>query len=83
MLSVLQLTDRADSLTTERMAKKIIECAQAGERDPIRLRNYAIKSLRQPQVGSLFATWLRGRCSERRGGSLPKSPSCQGCLAIS
>ena len=44
-VSVLRLTDRADSLTTERVAKKIIECAQTGERDPIRLRNYAIKSL--------------------------------------
>ncbi len=44
-ISVLQLTDRADSLTTERVAKKIIECAQTGERDPIRLRNCAIKSM--------------------------------------
>jgi hypothetical protein len=44
-VSILRLTDRADSLTTERVAKKIIECAQTGERDPIRLRNYVIKSL--------------------------------------
>jgi hypothetical protein len=44
-VSVLRLTDRTDSLTTERVAKKIIECAQTGERDPIRLRNYGIKSL--------------------------------------
>ena len=44
-VSVLQLTDRADSLTIERVAKKIIECAQTGECDPIRLRSYAIKSL--------------------------------------
>lgn len=39
-VSVLQLTDRAGSLTTERVAKKIVECAQTGERDPIRLRSY-------------------------------------------
>ena len=44
-VSVLQLTDRAGSLTTERVAKKIVECAQTGERDPIRLRSYAIKAL--------------------------------------
>jgi hypothetical protein len=44
-VSVLKLTDRADSLTTERADKKIIECAQTGERDPLRLRDYAIKSL--------------------------------------
>jgi hypothetical protein len=44
-VSVLRLTDRADSLTTERVARKIIECAQTGERDSVRLRNYAIKSL--------------------------------------
>jgi hypothetical protein len=42
---VLKLTDRADSLTTERAAKKIIECAQTGERDLLRLRDYTIKSL--------------------------------------
>lgn len=43
---VLKLTDRVDALITERVAKKIIECAQTGERDPLRLRDYAIKSLR-------------------------------------
>jgi hypothetical protein len=44
-VSVLQLTERADSLTVERTAKKIIEYARTGERDPTRLRNHAIKSL--------------------------------------
>ena len=45
-VNVLRLTDRADSLTIERAARKIIECAQTGERDPLRLRDYAIKSLK-------------------------------------
>jgi hypothetical protein len=43
-LSSLGLVDRADPLT-EIVAKKIIECAQTGERDPIRLRDYTIQSL--------------------------------------
>jgi len=44
-VSVLGLTDRNDPETIERVARKIIECAQTGERDPIRLRNNAIKAL--------------------------------------
>jgi hypothetical protein len=44
-LSTLGLVNRADPLT-ELVAKKIIECAQTGERDPIRLRDCALKSLR-------------------------------------
>lgn len=44
-VSVLRLTDRDDPETVERAAKKIIECARTGERDPIRLRSYAIRSL--------------------------------------
>ena len=44
-ISVLRLTERDDPETVERAAKKIIECAQTGERDPLRLRSYAIKSL--------------------------------------
>jgi hypothetical protein len=43
-LRTLQLADRADPLT-ELVAKKIIECAQTGERDPIRLRDCALESL--------------------------------------
>jgi hypothetical protein len=43
-LSSLGLVDRADPLT-EIVAKKIIECAQTGERDPIRLRDGALKLL--------------------------------------
>jgi hypothetical protein len=39
VVSVLRLTDRDDPETIERVARKIIECAQTGERDPIRLRN--------------------------------------------
>ena len=44
-VSVLRLTDRDDTETVERVARKIIECAQTGERDPLRLRSYAIKAL--------------------------------------
>lgn len=44
-VSVLRLTDRDDPETIERVARKIIECAQTGERDPLRLRNNAIKAL--------------------------------------
>ncbi len=42
---VLRLTDRDDPETVERVARKIIECARTGERDPILLRNNAIKAL--------------------------------------
>jgi hypothetical protein len=38
-VSVLRLTDRDDTETVERVAKKIIECAETGERDPLRLRS--------------------------------------------
>ena len=44
-LSALQLVNRADPLT-ELVAKRIIECAQTGERDPIRLRDCALKLLK-------------------------------------
>jgi hypothetical protein len=37
-------TNRSDP-TTEIVAKKIIELAQRGERDPVRLRERAIRSL--------------------------------------
>ena len=43
-LRELRLTDRADPVT-ETVARKIIELAQRGERDPARLREYAVKSL--------------------------------------
>jgi hypothetical protein len=44
-LSALAVLPRDDRLT-ELIAKKIIECARTGERDPIRLRECALKSLR-------------------------------------
>ena len=44
-VSVLRLTDRDDTETVERVARKIIECAQTGERNSLRLRSYAIKAL--------------------------------------
>jgi hypothetical protein len=43
-LSALGVLRRDDPLT-ERIAKKIIECARTGERDPIRLRDRALNSL--------------------------------------
>jgi hypothetical protein len=45
-LRALRLTDRADP-ATEIIAKKIIELAQQGERDPVRLRERAIQFLSQ------------------------------------
>jgi hypothetical protein len=44
VLRTLRLENRADP-ATEMIAKKIIELAQCGERDPIRLREHAIRSL--------------------------------------
>jgi hypothetical protein len=43
-LQTLRLVDRADP-ATEMVARKIIELAQQGERDPVRLRERAVKSL--------------------------------------
>ena len=45
-LRTLRLVDRADP-ATEIIAKKIIELAQQGERDPVRLRERAIQFLSQ------------------------------------
>jgi hypothetical protein len=42
--AALQLADRADPLT-EVVAKKIIEHARRGERDPLRLREIVLKEL--------------------------------------
>jgi len=44
-LHQLRLTDRNDPAATI-VAKRIIELARQGERDPIRLRDQAIQSLR-------------------------------------
>ena len=38
-VSVLRLTDRDDTETVERVARKIIECAQTGERDPLHIQS--------------------------------------------
>lgn len=48
-LRVLELKDRDDPVT-EMIAKKIIELAQTGLRDPIRLRTAALKDLGIPGV---------------------------------
>src|SRR5262249_6351575 len=45
-LRTLRLVDRADP-ATEIIARKIIELAAQGERDPVRLRERAIQSLSQ------------------------------------
>jgi hypothetical protein len=46
-LRVLQLSDRQDPIT-ELVAKKIIEAAQTGERDPRRIRERALRELGIP-----------------------------------
>jgi hypothetical protein len=43
-LRQLRLPDRKD-LAAEIVAKKIIELAQSGERDPVRLRELTVKSV--------------------------------------
>ncbi len=43
-LQTLRLVDRTDP-ATEMVARKIIELAQQGERDPVRLRERALKFL--------------------------------------
>jgi hypothetical protein len=43
-LRILGLTDRADPLT-EILAKKIIEIAQTGERDPAKIRAKAVAAI--------------------------------------
>jgi hypothetical protein len=43
-LRVLGLVDRTDGIT-EIVAKKVIEIAQTGERDPLRIRERAIEDL--------------------------------------
>jgi len=45
-LRELKLTDRADPLT-EIVARKIIEAGELGERDPERLREIALRSIRK------------------------------------
>jgi hypothetical protein len=45
-LRALRLKDRSDP-ATEMIARRIIELAQCGERDPVRLREHAIRSLSQ------------------------------------
>jgi hypothetical protein len=42
---VLGLADRIDPLR-DLVARKIIDCAQAGERDPLRLRDCALEAIK-------------------------------------
>ena len=46
VLHALRLKDRSDP-ATETIAKKIIELAQRGERDPVQLRERALRCLSQ------------------------------------
>jgi hypothetical protein len=46
-LRILKLTNRSDPLT-EIIAKAIFEIAQTGVRDPIQLRNLALKQVGAP-----------------------------------
>ena len=55
-LRTLRLKDRADP-ATEMIAKKIIELAQRGERDPARLRD------RRDLLGAMYARPLHTRWS--------------------
>jgi hypothetical protein len=43
-VQALHLTNRADA-RMESVAKRIIELARLGERDPVRLRDYAVEGL--------------------------------------
>jgi hypothetical protein len=45
-LRELKLTDRADPLT-EMVAQEIVEAARLGERDPVKLRDVALRSIRK------------------------------------
>ncbi|MGB7034575.1 MAG: hypothetical protein WBD71_03535 [Xanthobacteraceae bacterium] len=47
LLRTLKLADRSDPLT-ETIAKKLIEIAQTGERDPRQLRRQALHALNLP-----------------------------------
>lgn len=46
-LRALQLADRADPLSNT-IAKRIIDLARLGERDPVRLREYALEINHRP-----------------------------------
>jgi len=50
-LVALRLTDRQDPIT-EIVAKKIVEIAETGERDPARLRDRAVEELHGRTLGS-------------------------------
>jgi len=48
VLSEMRLADRSDPLT-ELVAKKVIELAQKGERDPARLRELTLQAFSGPE----------------------------------
>ena len=53
----LGLSNRRDALT-ELLAKKVIEAAQSGERDPLRIYQVAMDSLSETALG--YPGWLVG-----------------------
>jgi hypothetical protein len=50
---------RADDIAPEIIAKKVIELAKAGERDPERICDYALANFR-------FRRWFRGEHTEHK-----------------
>ena len=53
-LRVLNLADRRDPII-ELVARKIIEVAKTGERDPVRLRERALNGIGDPPEGDSLA----------------------------
>lgn len=49
-LRELRLTDRDDPIV-EIVARVIIECARQGDRDPVQMRDCALKALKVPPAG--------------------------------
>ncbi|MFL5029739.1 MAG: hypothetical protein ACJ8E1_07675 [Xanthobacteraceae bacterium] len=49
-LRELRLTDREDPIV-EIVARVIIECARQGDRDPVQMRDCALKALKIPPAG--------------------------------
>jgi hypothetical protein len=71
-LHVLKLADRQDPIT-ELVAKKIIDVSQQGERDPVRLRERALRELETKALLPLPLAFLRSavgtHCGEATRGA--------------
>jgi hypothetical protein len=64
-LRELNLVDRSDP-ATELVAKRVIELVQQGERDPLRLREGAVKSFVSPGAEQVKDGGQEGRRRSRR-----------------